>query len=333
MKNPDNMTIDVHSHFFPHPFLQLLKEEGPPYGARVGEDGVPVLALPGHPPVRLSPQFVDVEARLKAMDAMGIEVQALSLSPPMVYWAPPGLGRELARAFNDGVAEVCRRVPGRFVLLATLPLQDVDASLEEMERSIRDLGAGGIHLGASVNGTYLDDPRFTPVWEMAHELDVTVFTHPQINVGKDVLSRHHLFNTLGFPMDTTVMAARLIYSGLLDRLPRLRIVLAHGGGVLPYLLGRLDHSYSQRRECQEAIPEPPSRYIRNFYFDTLTHGDAGLSFLVRMVGPDRVVLGTDAPYDMADQDSVARVKRLGLEGEVESSILGDTARMLLKMAS
>ncbi|MDR5694538.1 MAG: amidohydrolase family protein [Armatimonadota bacterium] len=331
MRSQDIRTIDVHSHFFPASFLQLVQEEGPRHGARVEVREVALLAMPGHPQVRLIPPFVDVGARVEAMDAMGIDVQALSLPPPMVYWAPADLGRELARAFNDGILDVCRRVPGRFVGLATLPLQDIDASLEEMERSVRDLGMRGIHVGASVNGSYLDDPRFLPMWELAHALDVTVFTHPQINVAREVLDRHHLFNTLGFPMDTTVMAARMIYSGLLERLPKLRIVLAHGGGVLPYLLGRLDHSYSQRRECQEAIPEPPSRYMRNFYFDTLTHSDAALSFLISVVGPNRIVLGTDAPFDMADRSSVARVRRLGLSQEMESAVLKDTACMLLKM--
>ncbi len=322
--------IDVHSHFFPREFLELVDREGGAYGAGVRRDGaVPQLVMPGHPPVPLLPEFVDLEARLAYVDARGIRVQALSLSPPMVYWASPSLGARLARAFNDGIAEVCRSYPDRFVGLATLPMQDVDAAVREAERAIRELGMRGVYLATSVNGRYLDEPLFEPVWQLTADLGVPVFVHPTTHMGEDVLGRFHLFNTIGFPTETAALVGRLIYSGLLDRQPRVRVVLAHGGGVFPFLLGRLDHAHRSRRELQEAIRKAPSGYLDHFYFDTVVHGDGALAYVVRTVGVQRMVLGSDAPYDMADDDPVGRVRRLGLAEGQERAVLEGTARRLL----
>jgi len=328
----NGLVVDVHSHFFPREFLRAIRDRGSPYHASVERQGaVNVLTMPGHPPVHLDPQFVDVEARLTKLRAMGIAVQVLSLSPPMVYWAPPRVGVDLARAFNDGIAEICHAHPERFVGAATLPLQDVRAAVAEAERAVRDLGMRGLYVGTSVNGQYLDEPQFRPIWELAAVLDVPVFTHPQTYVGADVLGRFHLFNSIGFPVETAAMAARLIYSGLFERYPDLRVVLAHGGGVFPLLLARLDHAHRQRAECRETIPQPPSAYAAHFYYDTVTHGDRVLQFLVETVGASRVVLGSDAPYDMAESDPVGRVRRVGQDEAAVRAILGATAGHLLGM--
>lgn len=326
----DELVVDVHSHFFPREFLSRIREQGPPHGASVDRDGtLDVLVMPGHPPVPLDLLFVNVEARLARLETMGITMQVLSLSPPMVYWAPPQVGSDLARAFNDGIAEICRAHPGQFVGAATLPLQDMRASLAEAERAVRDLGMRGFYIGTSVGGVYLDDPKFRPIWELANDLRITVFTHPQTNLGADVLGRFHLFNSIGFPVETATMAARLIYSGLFETCPNLRVVLAHGGGVLPLLLGRLDHAHRNLAQCREAIPQPPSAYLRHFFFDTIAHSDLALRFLVDSVGASRIVLGSDAPYDMAEADPVGRVRRLALDGPAPAAILGATARQLL----
>jgi aminocarboxymuconate-semialdehyde decarboxylase len=322
-------TVDVHSHFFPQPFLRLIRSHGSPHGASIDRrDGVEWLTMPGHPPVPLAPLFVDVDARRASLAQAGITAQALSLSPPMVYWAPPDLGVALARAFNDGIAELAQSYPGQFVGLATLPLQDVPAALREMERAAA-LQLRGVYVATTVRGRYLDAPEFAPLWELAVALDLPVFIHPQTHLGADVLAHCHLFNTVGFPVETAVLAARLIYAGTFDRHPSLRVVLAHAGGVLPMLLGRLDHAHRQRAECRRAIQAPPSTYLRHFYFDTVTHDDVTLRFLVQRVGTQRVVLGSDAPYDMADEGPVARVRRLRLRREATVSILGRTARRLL----
>lgn len=331
--DPDGLTdgrnvlvVDVHSHFFPREFVRLIRERGSSCGASVDRKGaLDVLAMPGHPPVPLAPQFVDVETRLRSLKAMGIARQVLSLSPPMVYWAPSPLGADLARVFNDGIAEICSVYPEHFLGAATLPLQDVRASLAETERAARDLGMRAIYVGTSVNGFYLDELQFRPLWERVHDLRLPVFTHPQTHLGADVLDRFHLFNSIGFPVETATAAARLIYSGLFEMYPDLRVVLAHGGGVLPLLLGRLDHAHRNRGECRAAIPELPSAYVRHFFFDTVTHSDLALRLLVEAVGPSRIVLGSDAPYDMAEADPVGRVARLALADPAGAAILGTTA--------
>lgn len=322
--------VDVHSHFFPQPFLRLIRSHGGPHGASVDRrEGMEWLTMPGHPPVPLGPLFIDAHARRASLAEAGITAQALSLSPPMVYWAPADLGAALARAFNDGIAELCQRYPDQFVGLATLPLQDVQGALLEMER-VSGLEMRGIYVATTVRGRYLDEPEFRPVWELAEARGLPVFIHPQTNLGADALAHCHLFNSVGFPVETAVLAARLIYAGTFDRHPSLRVVLAHAGGVLPMLVGRLDHAHRQRPECREAIQAPPSAYLKHFYFDTVTHDDLALRFLVDLIGPRQVVLGSDAPYDMADAAPGARVRRLGLPPEATASILGETARQLLR---
>jgi len=329
---PTPTIIDVHSHFFPEEFLQLIEREGPPHGARLEHrDKMRFLAMPGHPPAPLAPLFVDANARLARLDAAGIGVQALSLSPPMVYWSPPDLGVKLARAYNDGIAALCQRHAGRFVGLATLPLQDVKAAVSEMTRVVRELRMRAIYVATSVHGQYLDEPMFRPLWEAAHRLQLPVFIHPHTHLGAQDLKNFHLFNTIGFPTETAVLVGRLIYSGMLNEYPKVRVVLAHAGGTVPFLLGRLDHAYRNRQDLQRALSKPPSAYLPHFTFDTITHSDRALRFVIDTVGAERVVMGSDAPYDMADDDPVGRVKRLALPGDTEASILGRTAAGLLNI--
>jgi len=325
--------IDLHSHFFPRGFVELVRRRGGAHGATVSvREGMEWLTMPGHPPIPLGPQFVDVEVRRAAVAQQGIDLQVLSLSPPMVYWAPPDLGRALAETFNDGIAEICRAHPDAFLGLATLPLQDMARALREAERALGQLGMRGVYVGSSVRGAYLDDPRFTPLWEFAQARAAPVFTHPQHHLAAEALGRFHLANTIGFPTETALMAARLIYAGTLDRYPDVPVVLAHGGGVLPLVVGRLDHAHSRRPECRDAVAQPPSAYLRRFIFDTVTHSDRALRFLVEVVGAERVALGSDAPYDMAQTDPVGQVRRLQLPPEAARAILGGTAASLLQVS-
>ncbi len=323
--------VDVHSHFFPDRFLRALMRDGPAHGVRVEDrDGERLLWNSPHQAARIGPVFYDVPARLEALARWGITLQALSLSPPMLYWAPPALGRELAQLFNEELVSICRAHPDRFVALATLPLQDVDAAVAETERAAR-AGCRGVYIGTNVKGRYLDAPALVPLYEAAQRLDLPVFTHPLNNAGEDRMDRWHLGNSVGNPGETALAGARLIMSGTLERFPRLQIVLAHGGGSLPYLLARMDHAYAVRRECKEAIPQPPSAYLRRVHFDTITHGDAALAFLVRSAGAGRVMLGTDHPYDMADPVPTRRIRRLDLPPSAERAICYRNARRLLRL--
>jgi aminocarboxymuconate-semialdehyde decarboxylase len=323
--------VDVHSHFFPDRFLRTLAREGPAYGVRVEESGGERLIWNSpRQSARIGPVFYDVATRLEALDRWGIDQQALSLSPPMLYWAPPALGRELAQIFNEEIEAICRAHPGRFVSLATLPLQDMDAAMVETERAAR-AGARGIYIGTNVKGRYLDAPEFAPLYERCGRLGLPVFTHPLNNAGEDRMEGWHLANSVGNPGETALAAARLIMSGTLDRYPRLTLVLAHGGGSLPFITARMDHAYAVRRECQAAIPKPPSTYLKRVYFDTITHGDAALRLLIESAGSGRVLLGTDQPYDMADAVPARRLRRLGLAPSAVQAICRRNAQRLLRL--
>jgi len=323
--------VDIHSHFFPDRFLQALEREGLAQGVR-GEDrsGEWIIWSSPRQSARIGPVFWDVPERLAALDRWGITVQALSLSPPMLYWAPPELGRELAAVFNEDLASICRAHPDRFVPLATLPLQDVEGALVEAARAVR-AGCRGFYVGTNVNGRYLDDPAFTPLYEYAQRERLPVFTHPLNNAGEDRMSGWHLANSAGNPGETALAAARLIMGGVLERFPRLEVVLAHGGGSLAFIAGRMDHAYTVRPECRAAIPQRPSAYLRRLYTDTITHDDRALRFLIHTVGPDRVLLGTDHPYDMADVDAVGRLQRLELPQAEIQAIAGQNAARLLRI--
>jgi aminocarboxymuconate-semialdehyde decarboxylase len=325
------MTIDVHSHFFPERFLRALEREGPSYGVRVEErDGVLVLWNTPRQSARIGAVFYDVGERLAALERWGITLQALSLSPPMLYWAPAPLAADLAAVFNDELLAICRDHPDRFVALATLPLQDVEAAVAEAERAVR-AGCRGLYVGTNVNGRYLHEEEFFPLYEAACRLGVPVFTHPLNNAGEERMGRWHLANAVGNPSETALAAAGLILGGVLERFPDLRVVLAHGAGSLPFLIGRLDHAYRVREECRAAIPKPPSAYLGRLYADTITHHDRALRFLVDTLGAEQVLLGTDHPYDMADADPVGRLARVGLSGADREAIRAGNAARLLRV--
>ena len=325
------MIVDVHSHFFPERFLTMLGREGARHGRAVEVDGAERIVWSSpRQPARIGPVFWDVAERLAALDRWGITVQALSLSPPMLYWAPAALGRDLAAAFNEEVAAVSRAHPNQFIAFATLPLQDVEAAVGEAERAAR-AGCLALYVGTNVNGRSLDDPSFAPLWECAVRLGLPVFTHPLNNAGEERMSEWHLGNSVGNPHETALVAARLILAGILDRYPGLQVALAHGAGSLPFVAARLDHTFAVRPEVRDVIPQPPSAYLRRFYADTITHGDRQLAFLIEAAGADRVLLGTDHPYDMADAAPMRRLERLALPPSAVQAICRQNAERLLRL--
>lgn len=323
------VVVDVHSHFFPDRFLTMLDREGARHGRAVETVGAERIVWSSpRQSSRIGPVFWDVAERLAALDRWGISVQALSLSPPMLYWAPAALGRDLAAAFNEEVAAISQAHPAQLIAFATLPLQDVEAAVAEAGRAAR-AGCRALYVGTNVNGRYLDDPSFAPLWECAVRLGLPVFTHPLNNVGEERMSEWHLGNSVGNPTETALAAARLILAGVLDRYPDLKVVLAHGAGSFPLIAARLDHTYAVRPEVRGVVPQPPSAYLRRVYADTITHGDRQLAFLIESAGPDRVLLGTDRPYDMADPEPLARLERLGLpEAEVQAIASRNAVRLL-----
>ena len=323
--------IDIHAHFVPEEYLRLIETEGEPHGVRLRPGPKGPFIVVGQVAIGpITAHYHDLDLRLKAMDAQGATVHALSLMPPMVYWADSALGLRLARLVNDKMAEAARAHPDRFVALATLPLQDPEAAVTEAERAVTELGCRGIYLGTNVRGKELTDPSFLPVFERIHALGAPIFLHPLNVIGAQRLTSYYLHNLLGNPFDTSVAAANIIFSGLLDRFPKLNICLPHAGGAFPYLIGRLNHGWKVREECR-ALKTPPANYLRRFTYDTISHAPEPLRYLIDLVGADRVMLGSDYCFDMGYERPVKVVTALKLGRNDEEKILGGNAARLLRL--
>jgi aminocarboxymuconate-semialdehyde decarboxylase len=276
-------------------------------------------------------EFHDAEAKVAGMDRKGIDISVISVTPVVFfYWLDADAGLEAARLLNDGIARMVAARPARLRGMATLPMQDPDAAIIELERVVREHGFRSVELGCRVRGELLAEPRFRPVLRRAQELGVFVFTHPYVagSLPPD-LGCYYLGNLAGLPLDTALMAAHLMFSGVLDELPDLDIILAHGGGYLPYQIGRLEHGYRVRKEARANASSSPLKLLRRFHFDALTHDADALRFLVAKVGAERVMIGTDAPFDMAEEDPLAMINALQLTDRQSEQILGLNALALL----
>jgi aminocarboxymuconate-semialdehyde decarboxylase len=330
-RSNSTVTIDIHAHFVPEEYLRLMEADGEPYGVRLrpGPNG-PLIAVGQVAIGPITPHYHDLDLRLKAMDARGVTVHALSLMPPMVYWADGTLGMRLAKLVNNAMAEAGRLHPDRFVALATLPLQDPEAAVAEVERTVSQLSCRGIYLGTNIRGKELTDPSFVPVFERIHALNLPIFLHPLNVIGAQRLTNYYLHNLLGNPFDTAVAAANLIFSGLLDRFPKLQVCLPHAGGAFPYLIGRLNHGWKVRQECK-TLKKPPSSYLRRFTYDTISHAPESLDYLIKLVGVDRVMMGSDYCFDMGYDRPVKVVTALKLSRSDQEKILRGNAQRLLKL--
>ena len=302
--------VDVHSHVFPREMLDLVRARPDDFGMRfdnaTGTERL--LRTDGH----VSPlfdEFHDAAAKVAGMDRKGLDISVISPTP-MIYFYWLDIDRALAasRVINDGVAAMVARYPERLRGMATVPMQDADAAIAELERVVKQHGFRAIELGCTILDGQLAETRFRPVLRRAQELKVFVFTHPQYTGAERCsLNPYYLSNLIGHPLDTVTMAAHLMFSGALDELRDLKIVLAHGGGYLPYQIGRLAHGYNVRKEPKVNKASSPRDLLRRFYFDALTHDDKALQFLIDQVGADRVTLGTDAPFDMGEENPLTRI--------------------------
>jgi len=293
--------VDVHAHVIPPSLVAAMRAGTAPDGITLDESTGEVPWVVHRQGYRypLLPAFHDAGARLAQMDRDGTDVALLSPAPPLfLYWAEPEVGREAAQVVNDGVAEMVASDPRRFAGVGTLPMADPRAAVEELRRAVRDLGLRGVQVGPHVEGTGLDDPSLRPVLAAAEELGVPVVVHPYyVGSAPGLLDDFYLTNLQGNPWQTALCASRLILSGALDDLPGLEVLLVHGGGHLPYQAGRLDHGWRVRPEARTPAL-PPSEYLRRFSYDSLTHSTEATRWLVETVGADRVLYGTDVPFDM-----------------------------------
>ncbi len=266
------------------------------------------------------------------MDDSGVEKQILSLTQPMVYWPDRVNADRLSRTYNDALADAHLSAPDRLFGFATLPMQFPELAMAEARRVATLPGIKGVYLGTAITDDDLGDRKFWPVYAVLEELGLPVFLHPLKVLGMtDRLSQYFLSNLLGNPFDTAVAAAHLIFSGVLDAFPALRVALPHGGGALPFLLGRISHGWSVRPECVH-LDTDPRDYATRFFYDTITHDAASLNFLVEQVGVDRIMMGSDYCFDMGlEQPRMPVEKMAHLDDADKARILGGTASRLLNL--
>jgi aminocarboxymuconate-semialdehyde decarboxylase len=299
------MRIDCHTHFIPVAMLEEIKRSGARFGMEVRDDPSEGLQLimKGVPHPSLAP-FSKVEEHFERMRKTRIDTHVVwQSSRPNIFWADAELGLALSHIINDEYAAMAQRYPGRFIGIGSVPLQDVPKAVTELQRAVKN-GLRGVMTNTNINGRYLDDVYFWPFYEALEDADVPLFLHPANPFGADKLKEFHLNYLMGLPSDTTLCVARLIFSGTLDRFPRLRLMVPHGGGMLPFIQGRLDHGYNVRAECQK-IERKPSEYLVRMLFDSVVFDPA-------VLGPAatryRFALGSDFPYDMEDPTPVETVE-------------------------
>ena len=294
--------IDFHSHVIPETIIAAMRSDPERYATRIDEQSGKRYLVRGKLRLELLPEFSVAEAKLEAMDRKGIEISVISPGPQVFFYnLKDEHGVEAARLVNDGIAAMVAAKPARLRGMATLPMQHPEAAIAEMERVAREYRFKGIELATLAPAGELADPKYRPLLRRAQELKLTVFAHPN-NIGASGrLDCYYLTNLIGNPLETTIMVANLMFSGALDQLPGLKLLLAHGGGFAPYQVGRFVHGHKVRAETRANTASSAKEMLRRFHFDTLTHDAQALRYLVELVGAERIVLGTDSPFDMGDE--------------------------------
>ena len=324
------LKIDVHTHILPEalpefPDRRFVRLEHVGHGrARMIVNGALFREIESN--------SWDVETRLAECDAAGVGVQVLSTVPVMFgYWAEPGPALELARYLNDHIAGVVAGHPGRFVGLGTIPMQAPELAIAELTRCVRELGLAGVEIGSNVNGANLDSPELFPVFEAAASLGAAVLVHPWEMVGRERMTRYWLPWLVGMPAETSLAICSLIFGGVLERLPTLKVAFAHGGGAFPATIGRIVHGFEVRPDlCAVANGVSPRQYLKRIYLDSLVHEPLALRYLVDLMGPDRIALGSDYPFPLGEARPGELIESCGFPEETRSRLVPKTGSAAMR---
>jgi aminocarboxymuconate-semialdehyde decarboxylase len=327
--------IDAHAHWYPREFVTLMEQEGPANGARIGKDASGnsvVQSVPGSTQSSVMRRnMIEVELLLKEMDERRVDMYALSMTNPMVYWAPPEFALKLSQAVNDACAAVHQKYPRRFVGTIMLPMQDPALAVKELDRAVKLPGMRAVNIGEHVNTKNLHEKTFWPVYERCEAYGLPLFTHNLYPYGADRLKDFFMLNVLGNPYEDGVAAMSLMFGGVLDAFPRLEVYLPHGGGTFPWLVGRADYAI-QMSPALKHMKQPASAYLRRFHYDIIVLNPKIMRMLIDLVGVDRIVMGTDFPQLMAVKQPVDFVESVpGLSRAARELILGRNAERLLKL--
>jgi aminocarboxymuconate-semialdehyde decarboxylase len=321
--------IDFHNHYYPPKYLDAL-ERGPST-VRITRDASnnPVLHYPGDYNVAV-PGHRDIDYREQVLRESGVDTQVITLTTPGTHVEEPVVAVRLAQLVNDAFARVVSDKKGRFATLATLPLNDPAASVTELRRCMEQLHFRGAMLFSNVNGTALYDARFTRLYEVANELEAVLYIHPTNPISVEAMTDFWLMPLVGFLFDTTLAAAGLVFSGVVEKFPDIRWVLGHLGGAIPYLAERLDRGFSAFKECRQHIVQPPSSYLKKFYYDTVNFDPHAIELAINFAGSDHILAGSDYPHQIGSIEKMLKsIRDLRVTEEVKARILGGNAAHLL----
>lgn len=325
------MIVDMHNHVIPQASIERLLADPDAFGVAIEGEGE--LRRMKHREGFAYPlfrEFVDPAEKLRQLDARGFDMAVVSPSPTLFFYrAEAGRNVAFVRQLNEDVAAFAGEGGGRLLAMGTLPMQSPEDSVVELDYLVDHLGIRAVMIGTHVDGIQLSAPQFRPVLRRAAERGVFILLHPYYFGSKPGLENYYLTNLIGNPLDTAVAAANLIFSGVMEELPELKVCLSHGGGFLPYQIGRLVHGQSVRKEAQTTRVSP-KELLGRFYFDTITHDAAALDYLIGLAGPEHVLLGTDIPFDMADLAPMDNLKAIaGLSQGAREMIAGGNALRLI----
>ncbi len=321
--------VDFHNHYYPPEYVEALRTARSAVRVTYDVAGNPCVHYPGDYNI-LVPGHRDLEYRERVLIDHGVDMQVLTFTTPGVHVESPATAVALARQINDAFARAVRQKPGRFGALATLPLNDPAASVVELERAMKELGLPGAMVFSNVNHVALADDVFGPLWKKADELGAVIYIHPTDPAGVEAMLDYWLMPLVGFLMDTTLAASKLVFGGVVEGHPSIRWVLTHLGGAIPYLAERLDRGYRAFVECRRHISRPPSEYLKTFYFDTVNFNPEAVKFAINFAGIDRVLAGSDYPHQIGSIPLMLdTIDRLDLDPDSRQKILAGNALRLL----
>jgi len=328
---PQSITIDIHSHVAVPAAADFVKPHLDPMTNPLVLHATPqTRALNQKQEQDIRERITRHDRRLADLDAMGVDFQLVMPPPPQCYYTVPiEIAVEAARIVNDGIAEFVAKMPERFAGLGSVPMPDGNEAAKELERCVGKLGLKGAQVLTNVAGQELSDPAFAPFWRKAEELGALIVLHPSGFTEGKRLARFSFSNTIGNPLETTIALHYLIFDGVLERHPNLKILAVHGGGYLAAYSGRIDHAWGARSDAHGDLPHPPTSYLRKIYFDSVVFTPHQLAELVRLYGAERIIMGTDYPFDMADYDPIGHVAGAGLDQAAIAAVAGGNAKRLL----
>jgi aminocarboxymuconate-semialdehyde decarboxylase len=324
------LRYDLHTHYYPPGYFERIQGSGGAFSFAQDPGGRTIITYQGARFFGVTPAMTDPALRLAEMDRVGIDVEVLSLSTPNVYFVPGAQQVEVARLVNDGYAELIAQHPKRFKGFASIPMDAGDAALDELQRAFSALKLNGVVLLSNIGGNALTAPQYRPFFEEANRLELCVFIHPMLPANVQQFGEYVLGPLVGFPFDTTLAVARMCFDGLLRDFPKIRFLIGHLGGAIPYLMERLDNGFRDFPECRAKIDQLPSTYLKRLYYDTVSFSPFALRIVRELVGSDHMAMGSDFPHLLGSSDrAVSTIEELDIPAAEKRQIFSGTALSIL----